>query len=118
MCGVVRTAAREERMRLRIASDLHNEFTPFVPSDDDADVVVLAGDIDIGKRGVKWAASAFAGKPVIYIPGQPRVLRRRAIPKLTTELIGLGADVGVEVLELPQNPRGSIRPATYEKHRP
>jgi len=36
-----------------------------------ADVVVLAGDIDVGVRGVEWAAieSQLLGKPIIYVPG-------------------------------------------------
>lgn len=55
-------------MRLHILSDLHREFHAFAPSVRDADVVVLAGDIDIKCRGVKWAAEAF-DCPVIYVPG-------------------------------------------------
>lgn len=56
-------------MRIHLLSDLHNEFgTPFVPSVTDADVTVLAGDIDVKGRGVAWAQGAFPGK-VIYVPG-------------------------------------------------
>lgn len=58
-------------MRIRIYSDLHNEFTriaPFVPPTTDADVVVLAGDIDIQARGVSWANETF-NQPVIYCAG-------------------------------------------------
>lgn len=56
-------------MRLRILSDLHREFghvnLPEVP----ADVVVLAGDIDRGTKGVAWARQAFPGVPVLYVAG-------------------------------------------------
>ncbi len=48
------------------------EFAPFTPDPQAAaaaDVVVLAGDIDVGVKGVRWAARAFAGKPVIYVTG-------------------------------------------------
>jgi predicted phosphodiesterase len=55
-------------MKLRIFSDLHNEFAPFEPSPSEADVVILAGDIDIKSRGVKWANEVFQC-PVIYVCG-------------------------------------------------
>lgn len=55
-------------MRIHVLSDLHNEFSPFMPVVADADVVVLAGDIDVKGRGVPWARDAFAC-PVLYVPG-------------------------------------------------
>ena len=55
-------------MKLHILSDLHNEFSKFVPPKTEADVVVLAGDIDNHRSGVYWAAATF-DKPVIYIAG-------------------------------------------------
>lgn len=55
-------------MKLHILSDLHNEFSKFVPPKTAADVVVLAGDIDNHRSGVYWAAATF-DKPVIYIAG-------------------------------------------------
>lgn len=57
-------------MKLAIFSDLHNEFTPWIPPESikDADVVILAGDIDVGDKGILWAAKIFS-QPVIYVPG-------------------------------------------------
>jgi len=55
-------------MKLRIYSDLHNEFAPFEPVASEADVVILAGDIDIKSRGVNWANEVFQC-PVIYVCG-------------------------------------------------
>jgi hypothetical protein len=52
-------------MKLQIYSDLHNEFARFDPAPTDADLVILAGDIDIKARGVKWANETFLC-PVIY----------------------------------------------------
>ena len=37
-------------MKLHILSDLHSEFAGFTPPEIDADVVVLAGDIGVGRR--------------------------------------------------------------------
>ena len=56
-------------LRLHILSDLHLEACPEmdVPRVD-ADVVVLAGDIHNGDRGIRWAAERFS-VPVIYVAG-------------------------------------------------
>lgn len=55
-------------MRLRLLSDLHLECEPWAPCGVAPDVVVLAGDIDNGIRGVDWAARHF-DCPVVYVPG-------------------------------------------------
>jgi predicted phosphodiesterase len=59
-------------MKLLILSDLHLEMAPFEPSASavqQADVIVLAGDIHPGTQGLAWAARAFPGKPVVYVAG-------------------------------------------------
>lgn len=56
-------------MRIRILSDLHREFGHAILPDAAADVVVLAGDIDKGVRGVAWARQAFPDVPVLYVAG-------------------------------------------------
>lgn len=55
-------------MRIQIYSDLHLGFARFEPASNDADVVILAGDIDIKSRGVSWANNTFQC-PVIYVCG-------------------------------------------------
>lgn len=55
-------------MKIQIYSDLHLEFARFDPTLSDADVIILAGDIDIKSRGVKWANEVFQC-PVIYVCG-------------------------------------------------
>lgn len=55
-------------MKLQIYSDMHLEFARFDPAPSTADVVILAGDIDLKARGVKWANEAFQC-PVIYVCG-------------------------------------------------
>lgn len=40
-------------MKLKIDSDLHAEFSRFEPALHDADVVILAGYIDLKSRGVR-----------------------------------------------------------------
>lgn len=62
--------------KVQILSDLHNEFYGTMnPIPDivktDADIIILAGDIDKGVKGVKWAVeqSEKLGKPIVYVPG-------------------------------------------------
>jgi len=47
-------------MRLHILGDLHLEFGATEIRPVDADVVVLAGDIHLGREGRKWARKLFA----------------------------------------------------------
>ena len=72
-------------MRLHILSDLHLEFGHFELANVEADVVVLAGDIHLGREGRKWIRKQFAGKPVIYVLGNHEFYRN-AIPQLTEVL--------------------------------
>jgi len=56
-------------LRLNILSDLHVEFGDFDLPDVGADVVVLAGDIHVGSRGLKWVFDQGFQVPVIYVLG-------------------------------------------------
>ncbi|KXG14937.1 cyclic 3',5'-adenosine monophosphate phosphodiesterase [Pseudomonas aeruginosa] len=61
-------------MKLHLLSDLHNEFDVYQPEQLDADVVVLAGDIDVKQRAIAWAKAKFSC-PVIYVPGNHEYYR-------------------------------------------
>lgn len=63
-------------MKLLVYSDLHLDHGPFNPVlpdgnrvDDEADLVVLAGDIDNGIKGIRWARETFPNKAVVYVLG-------------------------------------------------
>jgi predicted phosphodiesterase len=60
-------------MKIQLLSDLHLEHShrhpPLVLPSTDADVVVLAGDIDNGTRAIDWAEQTFPGRTVLYVPG-------------------------------------------------
>jgi len=69
-------------MKIQILSDLHNEFLrtgKFDPlhkwsgriPETDADIIILAGDIDTGVHGVEWAISESnrLSKKIIYVLG-------------------------------------------------
>jgi predicted phosphodiesterase len=73
-------------MKLHVLSDLHAAFEPFVPPETSADVLVLAGDVDVGLRGMTLAREWARGRPVVYVAGNhefygesiPRHLRKLA----------------------------------------
>lgn len=61
-------------MRILLLSDLHlelwgNRAPKIDPEVSMPDVVILAGDIHTGSKAVAWAASTFAGVPVLYVHG-------------------------------------------------
>jgi len=56
-------------MRLRIFSDLHLEFGDWTPPPAQADVIIIAGDLHKGARGIPWLERHFAGTPVVYVAG-------------------------------------------------
>ena len=62
-------------MKIQLLSDLHNEFyRPSLPlpiEQTEADIVVLAGDIDIGLQGLVWARDEAVrlGKTLLYVAG-------------------------------------------------
>lgn len=59
-------------MKIRIYSDLHLEFDRYSPNFEqrgDESLVVLAGDVDVGVGGVRWAIERFPYVPVVYVLG-------------------------------------------------
>lgn len=80
-------------------SDLHLERGDRdVRPGDDADVVVLAGDIALGTDGVRWAREWADGRPVLYVAGNHEFYGQ-ALPDLTAQLRQAAADSSVRVLE-------------------
>lgn len=72
-------------MKLQILSDLHLERGDYAPVQTDADVVVLGGDVHVGRRGVGWIKKHFPDKPVIYIAGNHEFYGN-SVPGLFNEL--------------------------------
>ncbi len=62
-------------MKLHILNDLHIEFEDFEPPATDADMVILAGDIGVGRRGLHWVEKRFPDRSVIYVPGNHEFYR-------------------------------------------
>lgn len=83
-------------MRIRALSDLHLEFAPLDVDTGGCDLLVLAGDIDVGVAGVKWAVGL--GVPAVYVAGNHEFYHHRA-PALIGELRAAAAGSRVRVLE-------------------
>lgn len=62
-------------MRLHILSDLHIDYSVYEPRVVDADVIVLAGDICLGTRGIAWARQAWPDKEIVFVPGNHEYYR-------------------------------------------
>ena len=62
-------------VKLHIMSDLHREVSGIDIPSNDADVIILAGDIDVKTRGIEWAKTL--GKPVIYVYGNHEFYREQ-----------------------------------------
>lgn len=63
-------------MRIHLLSDLHLEVQPFRPRHTEAEVVVLAGDIDTGPRAIDWARRReWRDRTVLYVLGNHEFYR-------------------------------------------
>ena len=65
-------------MKFQLFSDLHLEMGDyFIPPDSDADVIILAGDINTGLKGLQYAVKLIKrfDKDVIYVPGNHEFYR-------------------------------------------
>lgn len=94
--------------RLHILSDLHLEFAPFEFSDAGADVLVLAGDIGVGRQGVEAALDWGGGRPVVYVLGNHE-LYGCEFGSLARELAALGRPGNVHVLDDTECVLGGVR---------
>ncbi|MFZ4263852.1 metallophosphoesterase [Sphingobacterium sp. HJSM2_6] len=85
-------------MKIQIISDLHQEFGYSELSFDKADVVVFAGDVNLGIKGLHWIQSRIKSKPVIYVLGNHEYYKS-AYPKVLNKLKVLAENTNIHVLE-------------------
>ncbi|WP_153394080.1 metallophosphoesterase [Chryseobacterium vaccae] len=85
-------------MKIQIISDLHQEFG-FTDLDfSSADLVVLAGDINLGTKGIEWIKSKIQNKPVIYVLGNHEYYKG-SYPKTLNKIKAAAENSSVFVLE-------------------
>lgn len=85
-------------MKIQVFSDLHIEFENFKVNTANSDVIVLAGDIHVGNKGVLWALKNIPDKPVIYVLGNHEFYGK-AYPRLVNSLKELTQNTNVVILE-------------------
>ena len=95
-------------MRIRVLSDLHLEFKDWTPPKANADVVVLAGDIHVGVKGIEWARRSFPSIPIVYVAGNHEFYGEH-IHDMTQELLREGRRLGVDVLDARSAVIGGVR---------
>ena len=85
-------------MKLYILSDLHTEFHTFTPPAVEADAVILAGDIGVGKGGLKWIQAHFPDRPVLYTMGNHEYYGR-TLQKHLQDVRDAAAGTSIHVME-------------------
>lgn len=95
-------------MKIQVISDVHREFGASELSFENADVVVLAGDIDLGTKGIEWAKEFIPNKPVIYLLGNHEYYKGY-YPRTLNKVIECAAGSNVIVLENNSVDFGNIR---------
>lgn len=85
-------------MQLYILSDLHIEFSDIKLPKVNSDIVILAGDIHVGTKGLNWIKNKFKDKEVIYVLGNHEYYHG-IIPDLTNILIDRAQNTNIHVLE-------------------
>lgn len=83
-------------MKLHILSDLHLGFGAFERPENDADVVILAGDISRPREAAAWALRF--DKPVLYVAGNHEFYGS-SLERAASDLKRLCAGTHVHVLE-------------------
>ncbi|HEY3654613.1 MAG TPA: metallophosphoesterase [Steroidobacteraceae bacterium] len=95
-------------MKIRVLSDLHLEFRDWTPPAADADVIVLAGDIHVGVRGLEWAREQFPITPVIYVAGNHEFYGGQ-LKKVSAALRETADGLGVHLLDADELVLGDTR---------
>jgi len=85
-------------MKILVLSDLHIEFIPFQIDVQNADLVVLAGDIHVKDNGLKWIKENIKNIPVVYVLGNHEYYGE-TYPKLLNKLKNDTSDSNIHFLE-------------------
>jgi predicted phosphodiesterase len=93
-------------MKLNILSDLHLSQGELALPVNDAQVVILAGDIDRPAQAIAWASRL--GKPVLYVPGNHEFYGG-SIESSTAQLKQLANGTRVRVLDDEAQLIGNVR---------
>ncbi|MCT7307137.1 metallophosphoesterase [Ralstonia wenshanensis] len=95
-------------MRLLVLSDLHLEFSSLDIDVAGVDVIVLAGDIHIGTRGIPWIEAQSRGLPVVYVLGNHEFYKGEHSRVLRDLRAACAATSNVHVLDMDKITIGGV----------
>lgn len=102
VCGTVTDITSPEEFGL-----LGNDWTLKLPDPDEYDVVILAGDIHVGLKGLSWAAKTFS-KPVLYLPGNHEYYGNR-LERMAVGMRAYAKELGIHYLDNDVLELGGVR---------
>ncbi|PSK90361.1 metallophosphoesterase [Taibaiella chishuiensis] len=85
-------------MKIQIISDLHQEFGITLLDFRNADLVIFAGDVNLGTKGIAWIKEQIPDKPVIYVLGNHEYYKG-TYPKALHQVIAAAEGSNIIVLE-------------------
>lgn len=85
-------------MKVQIISDLHQEFGMSLLDFSDIDLLIIAGDLNLGIKGIEWLKANIKDIPVIYVLGNHEYYKG-SYPKTLYKIEELAKDTNVHVLE-------------------
>jgi len=97
-----------KKITFQILSDLHLEMAQEFNPKSTADVVILAGDIDIGTKGLDWARKNFQDQEVVYVAGNHEFYHHD-YHQLLAELRKKAVDLDIHFLENNEVIIGGVR---------
>jgi Icc-related predicted phosphoesterase len=85
-------------MKIQILSDIHLEFGVRDFDFSKADLLILAGDVNLGEKGLTWILEKVKAIPVLYVLGNHEYYKN-SYPKLLNKLREHAKETNVHVLE-------------------
>lgn len=85
-------------MKIQILSDLHHEFGIANIQFTSIDMLIIAGDLNIGIKGINWLKENISGIPVIYVLGNHEYYKGN-YPKTLYKIKDCAVDTNIHVLE-------------------
>ena len=87
-----------KNMKIQIISDLHQEFGFMGMNFDMADLIIFAGDIHVGTKGIEWMLKQVSSTPIIYVLGNHEHYKG-SYPKTLHKIKNLAENSNIHVLE-------------------
>lgn len=85
-------------MKIQVLSDLHQEFGIVDLNFSKADLVIFAGDINLGIKGIEWIKANISSIPVLYILGNHEYYKG-SYPKTLNKIANSALNSNIHVLE-------------------